>query len=61
MFATFTAPGVSEPGFPISGPNSICTMTRFYIENTTIQTDSAKFYDGGWDLKFFIFNAITLQ
>ena len=51
MFATFTAPGISEPGFPILGPNSICTMTRFYIENTTIQRNSAKFYGGGLGLE----------
>ena len=50
-FATFTAPGVSEPVFPISGPNSICTMTRFYIENTTVQRNSAKFYGGGLRLE----------
>ena len=51
MLATFTAPGVSEPGFPISGPNSICTMTRFYIENTIFQRNSAKFYGGGLALE----------
>ena len=51
MFATFTAPGISEPGFPILGPNSICTMTRFYIENTTVQRNSAKYYGGGLGLE----------
>ena len=53
-FATFTAPGVSEPVFPISGPNSICTMTRFYIENTTVQRNSAKFYGGGLGLEILL-------
>ena len=51
MLATFTAPDVGEPGFPISGPNSVCTMTRVYIENTIFQRNSAKFYGGGLALE----------